>query len=91
MKMSVSKITVTSPAESFHCLLDRLIRCTGGEKGMIAQPGCGHSGRRPDDAFHLATVQNADTLIPFERLQNVVHVIAQVNHGRFYMRSFPYA
>lgn len=55
---------------------------------MITHPAGGRPNRRLNDALHLATVQDADALVPFKRLQDVVHVISQVNNARFHTLPF---
>jgi hypothetical protein len=84
MKISVSNITVPPSAKLPHDLFDGPARRPTTEELVISHRGCGFLPSRTENALDLAPVQNADALISVQSLEDLVHVIPQVNNGCFH-------
>src|SRR5450756_2601977 len=91
MKTSVSKITVTVPAQLVHDVFDGLRILPAAKEAMLGHLDSRGRGSWGDHTLELAAIENAHGLVPIERLLWLVVMVAEVNsrplHGVPFMST----
>src|SRR5450759_1305823 len=84
MKTSVSKITVTVPAQLVHDVFDGLRILPAAKEAMLGHLDGRGRGSRGDHPLELAAIENAHGFVPIERLQDLVHMVTEINNRRLH-------